>query len=178
MAALALLALAACGSDGKGGAGGSGAGGAGAGGPEPTVPAGNDGTQVATTEPGLRAFTRDGLYTSWVHEPARHASAGPHATVQIYFNDKYLGARRAGSYPMPVGAMAVKEIYDDAGKRVGFAVAIKTAAGEGAPTWTWWEALGDPPASGVYGIAASVCEGCHKGASARDRSLIETVPGP
>ena len=150
---------------------------AGTGGGEPSAPAGNDGSLVATSEPGLRAFARDGLYASWVHEPARHPSAGPHSIVQVFFNDKYLGARRAGSYPMPVGAMAVKEIFDDAGKRAGVAVAVKTAAGDGAQTWTWWEALGDPPGAGVYGVAASLCEGCHKG-SGRDRSLSETVPAP
>lgn len=141
-----------------------------------TVPVGNGGETLTVTEPAVRAFARERRHASWTREPVTHASAGPHAVVQIYFNDLYLAARRADAYPMSPGAMAVKEIFDDRGERAGFAVAIKTAAGEGAGTWTWWEALGDPLGAGVYGVAAPLCEGCHASAASRDRSMIDRVP--
>jgi hypothetical protein len=172
MIVMAVTVLVGCGDSGAGGNAGSGGGAGG----DLMVPVGNDGSMLTASEAGVRAFAAARRHADWVHEAAAHVSAGPHNSVQIYFNDKYLAARRAGTYPMPVGAMAVKEIFDSSAKHIGNALAVKIAAGEGAQTWLWWEALGMPAATGIYGVAAPTCENCHKGAAARDRSLIEMLP--
>ena len=132
-----------------------------------------EGVLVEPTREGLQAFVRAGRHQGWAHEPAPHPSTGPHADVQMFFNAAYREARRAERYPMPAGAMGVKALFSGSTPS-GYAVAVKVAEGDGPQTWLWWEATGDL-SGGFFGIAAGICEGCHRGSS-RDRSLVTMVP--
>jgi hypothetical protein len=137
---------------------------------------GNGPTVIAATKEGITAFLQTQEHQGWVKEPAPHESSGPHGRVRSYFNDKYRLARMSGTYPMPVGATSVKELYD--GEALdGWAVGIKTKAGVGADTWTWWEGFqGSLPDVKYFGVANPTCEGCHVGAAAMDRSLTPSLP--
>ena len=139
------------------------------------VPVGNDGTAIAATKDGITAYILVGDYTIWGKEPGvRDAIRSHGGRARSYFNDKYLRARRSETYPMELGATAVKELYD--GDRVyGYAVAVKTQRGAGAETWTWYETTGLPDVK-YFGVANPTCEGCHAGDQGRDRSLAPTVP--
>lgn len=158
-----LLPLAGCGSD------------TGADPSATAVPVGNDGKTVAATKDGITAYVQAGDYKAWEKEPAvRDAIRSHGGSARSYFNGKYLDARRQNRYPMALGAMAVKELYDG-GNVYGYAVAIKTRSGEGADTWTWYETTGLPDVK-YFGVANPTCEGCHSGDGGRDRSLAPTIP--
>lgn len=126
----------------------------------------------------LQTLVRNKDYALWSAEPAIHGPTlnSPHGRVRIYFNDAYLAARRTSTFPMPVDAMSVKELYSSSDELAGYTVSVKVAEGSGADTWLWWEAALPDLEGGWYGIAEPVCERCHSAAAARDRSLIETVP--
>ncbi len=129
----------------------------------------------ARTGAGVAAFLEGGAWQAWTKETAAHASLGPHGQVQTWFGPRYVEARRAETTPMPVGAMAIKVLYD--GDTLdGYAVAIKTSTGAAASTWTWYEAFVPKLTEPLYfGVAVPTCENCH-GGSARDRSLTATLP--
>lgn len=162
-AALLGLCLAACGSD-------TGAD------PEATaVPVGDDGKTLTASKDGITAYLNSGDYRAWGKEPdVRDAVRAHGGRARSYFNAKYLQARRTGSYPMAVGAMSVKELYRDSSV-YGYAVGVKTRAGSGAETWTWYETTGLPEVK-YFGVANPTCEGCHGADGGRDRSLATTIP--
>lgn len=160
---LASLALGGCGSD------------SGADAAAVAVPVGDDGKVITTTKDGITAFITAGDYLAWAKEPAIRDAVRAHGgRARSYFNSKYLQARRTSTYPMPLGAMAIKELYDGA-MVFGYTVGVKTRAGEGAQTWTWYETSGLPNVQ-YFGVGNPTCEGCHGSAAARDRSLTAMVP--
>ena len=121
--AVLVAATAACGASDTGGASTATA-----------IEVGNDGeTADVSTAVGTAELVFSQQHRAWRAEPAVHRSTGPHGDVRVYYNDKYADAWTAGAFPMPVGAMSVKEIYD--GDEVdGYAAAIKTSEGSGAGT--------------------------------------------
>ena len=158
---LASVALGGCGSDAETEAA--------------AVAVGDDGKVIVATKDGITAFIIAGDYLAWTKEPAVRAAARAHGgRARSYFNSKYLQARRTSTYPMPPGAMAIKELYDGA-TVFGYTVGVKTRAGEGARTWTWYETSGLPYVQD-FGVGDPICEGCHGGAADRDRSLTAAVP--
>ena len=76
----------------------------------------------------------------------------------------------AGSGEYPVGAAAVKELYDGDGKISGHAVSLRVAAGAGDERWFWFERTGagdgGVPAIGLGDVnnPRTICVGCHSGA--------------
>jgi hypothetical protein len=139
------------------------------------IPVGDDGRSIAATKDGITAYIMTGDYLSWAKEPAIRDAVRAHGTkARSSFNAKYLQARRSNTYPMVVGAMSVKELYNDT-TVYGYAVSVKTQAGEGAQTWTWYETTGLPNVQ-YFGVANPTCEGCHSADSGRDRSLAPTIP--
>jgi hypothetical protein len=114
-----------------------------------------------------RAWLAAGHYQAWRCEPAPHPgrSPSPHGRNRICNND----ALRAGTGDFPVGAAAVKEIYD--GDRiVTYAIARKLTAGAGGDGWYWYEANPDKVYANSEG--AENCTGCHSGAP---RDFVFTV---
>ena len=62
-----------------------------------------------------------------------------------------------------VTVASVKELYGNAGKQVGSAVAVKIATGSDEGNgWYWWEG------SAGSGIGAKTCTGCHGAAGSDD----------
>lgn len=147
-------------------------------GPDPqavAVPVDEDGTTIVADKAGLTAYLQSGKYLKWERESAIHDSVRSHGgSVLTYFNNKYLLARRTGSYPMIIGAMAVKELYSGS-SLYGYALGVKTREGSGGDTWTWYETTGLPEVK-YFGVANPTCEGCHVSDGGRDRSLTPTVP--
>ena len=143
------------------------------------IPVGNDGsTADFSTGPASGRFVIDGLYESWRKEPMIHeSSTGAHPDVLVYYNDKYADAWLAQDFPMPLGAAAVKELYQGTDPD-GWALSVKTADGSGKDTWTWYEvtsATTDPNVYDFFGVAHPTCEGCHSGSS-KDYSLAPNIP--
>lgn len=139
------------------------------------VPVGDDGKIINTTKDGITAYLKSGDYLTWGKEPAIRDTVRAHGNqARSYFNSKYLLARRNDIYPMAIGAMAVKELYNGT-SLYGYSVGIKTRSGAGADTWTWYETTGLPTVQ-YYGIANPICEGCHSADNGNDRSLAPYIP--
>lgn len=119
----------------------------------------------------LPQWLAGGYYLSWRCEPARHSgrSPSPHGMNRVCNNDALAGAT-TGAFP--VGAAAVKEVYD--GDRItGYAVSRKVAA-TGNDAWYWYERVSDNLYANDQGVAG--CTGCHVQAT---RDFVFTiVPAP
>lgn len=108
-------------------------------------------------------------YAAWRAEPAAHAAGAesPHGYVRVYFNDAAAKSLEAGSAPLPVGSVIVKELYSaDLTTLVGHSVMQKTSA-----RWTWFEALNTEGRPSYHGEDLSVCTGCHSAAGNVDQVL-------
>lgn len=183
-------ALAACGSDTGTGSGGSGTTGDMGGSVSTSTSATSTGTDTTSSTstggmalpsdaqtppqggvPEMKAWLATGDYKKWHCEKAEHVAKdpSPHGVNFICSNDKLAGAGASG--PFPVGAAAVKELWDKIGGAViGYAVYVKTNADSANGTnWYWYE--DNPminPAGGVvadgYGTSGNpkdVCVACH-----------------
>lgn len=131
-----------------------------------TPPAGHD---------ALEGWLASGEYKRWHCEPALHdaRSPSPHGQNRICSNE-LLSMAGAGEYP--VGAAAVKELYGNGSKLVGYAVSRHASAGPSGGTWYWYERVpldSSAPHDGAgvvadgagdSGAARSICVGCHSGA--------------
>lgn len=108
------------------------------------------------------ALLEDGGYDSWSAEPAVHEARGssPHGNVRVFINEALEGSLEAGNDTHPVGAAAIKELYDEAGEElVGFAVEVKVTEGSTGDDWYWYmEAGGEVMAEGT---GVELCVGCH-----------------
>lgn len=108
----------------------------------------------------LDAWLAAGYYKDWHCEPTPHAARAPspHGTNRICSNDAIATATGTGAYP--VGAAAVKELYDEAGASVAKrAVYRKLADGTDGSNWYWFE--GDRATAAVDGAGVAACVGCH-----------------
>jgi hypothetical protein len=92
---------------------------------------------------------------------------GAHGRNRVCSNALLSGASAA---PYPVGAAAVKELFDSQDRQTGVAVAVKIAPGAGASTWYWYERIGGSTAAD--GVGAGVCAGCH-GTAPGDNIFIQ-----
>jgi len=113
----------------------------------------------------LMGWLVSGGHKGWVCESAVHRSAqGPNG-VRIYVNDLLAASLTSGDSEHPVGAMSVRELYeDDLLTPHGFAVAIKTRSGfEPADNWFWLEVFGLEADSQpiIAEHAAPGCMDCH-----------------
>ena len=107
----------------------------------------------------IQTWIAAGYYKSWHCEPAPHPArpGSGHGENRICNND-LLHADAASEGPFPIGAAAVKEIYN--GDRiVQYAVYRKVEAGTGGASWYWFEGLGDDIVAN--GTDDDTCTGCH-----------------
>jgi len=116
----------------------------------------------------MRAWLAAGHYQAWRCEAAAHAGRppSPHGGNRIC-NNAALAASSAGEFP--VGAAAVKEIFDG-GRITGYAVSRKLAAGDGGDRWYWYEGKADKVYANDQGVDG--CTGCHAQAG---RDYVFTV---
>jgi hypothetical protein len=144
----------------------------------------------------VEAWLATGEYKSWHCEAAVHASRSPsvHNFNRICSND-VVSANAAGTGNWPMGAAAVKELYQAVTDTtpVGYAVYLKTQADSaGGASWYWYERV---PQTGIQsgaphdmttgvvadgmgdaGTANSICVGCHM-ASGSDMAHTPSVGG-
>jgi len=124
--------------------------------------------ELDTSEAGITAFVREGLYKEWLAEPSVHKTRAPHGSkVRVFFNGLVTESLRAGNAVHPVGSILVKELYEDDGTTIrGHALDVKISEGPGKDTWIFYEGFGPDYSNNYYGRAHSTCHGCHE--SGRD----------
>lgn len=117
-----------------------------------------------------RRWLEAGYYQGWHCEPAPHEPRppSPHGDNRICSNEALSTA--TGDGPFPVGAAAVKEVFDGAGAIRLFALYRKVADGTGGDTWYWYEGIGGDTAAN--GEGEDDCTSCHRRA---DRDFVFTV---
>ena len=111
-----------------------------------------------------------GHYLTWTCESAPHPRrlGSGHGPNRICSND--LLRDSTGDGPYPVGAAAVKEIYDSGGRIAVYAVYRKVTDGGGGDSWYWYEgSRGDTVANGE---GEDTCTDCH---NAAPRDFVYTV---
>ena len=111
-----------------------------------------------------------GHYLTWACEAEPHPPRGssPHHRNRICSNTALATSTGTGAYP--VGAAAVKEIFDASGSIAQYALYRKVLAGDGGDTWYWFEGIrGDVPFNGE---GESTCTDCH---SSAPRDFVFTV---
>jgi len=111
-----------------------------------------------------------GHYLGWHCEAAAHPArpGSGHGPNRICSNDALAGA--TGEGPYPVGAAAVKEVFDGAGTIRLYAVYRKIEPAAGGDSWYWFE--GDREGNFANGPGDATCTGCHGGAP---RDFVFTV---
>ena len=128
----------------------------------PVVSPGEVPIAVPTTDGELSQFLHAGSYRSFPGEPAVHPSTGPHGGgVRTYLNPSLQASLVGGSAQHPVGAAAVKELYDD-DALIGWAVLVKVQEdGPEDQRYYWFEELNNKVV--ISGRDKSVCTNCHSG---------------
>jgi hypothetical protein len=109
----------------------------------------------------LTEWLSAGHYRQWRSESRTHASQGPHfGKVRAYLNPVLFESLNAGNKDHPKGAIAVKELYGDGDKVLGWSVAIKTEAASAAgANWYWFEKFETRVVADAKGVL--LCRGCH-----------------
>lgn len=109
----------------------------------------------------LQDWLEAGQYRLWLGESKVHASQGPHfGKVRAYLNPALFDSLNSGKKDHPKGAVAVKELYGDGDKVLGWSVAIKTDATSAAgANWYWYEKFEARVVADGKGIL--LCRSCH-----------------
>jgi hypothetical protein len=113
----------------------------------------------------LMTWLEAGHYLGWHCEPDRHPArpGSGHGANRICSNDALVAS--LGEGPFPVGAAAVKEVFNSAGGIRLYAVYRKVRDGAGGASWYWYEGLDDDVIAN--GEDDGTCTGCH-GRAPRD----------
>lgn len=114
----------------------------------------------------LPVWIEAGHYNAWACEAEPHpprAGSG-HGPNRICSNDAMVAAADLeGAFP--VGAAAVKEVFESDGSIAAYAVYRKLTDGTGGDSWYWFEGTRDHNVAN--GPADDTCTGCH-GRAPRD----------
>jgi len=155
--------------------------------PNPDGQPGDAQTPPTTSGADVEAWLKKGQYESWTCETVEHPQlkVSPHGTNRVCANDLAVGFKGDGE--RPVGTAAVKELYDDDAKLVGYAVSVKIEAkSAGGDNWYWYERVPTASAAphnadgvvadglGSDGAAKSICVGCHAGAAVDEKHTVMT----
>lgn len=126
-------------------------------------PAGSSNEDVPTEDAALFAYLQAGRYREFAAESGVHPSAGPHGNgVRSFVNSILDRSLADGSPSHPVGAAAVKELYDSGSTLTGWAVEVKVADGAGGDGWYWYEVFSTTDGSRpISGVGNPICTGCH-----------------
>jgi hypothetical protein len=129
-----------------------------------------------STEAGMIAFSKGGTYKEWVNKDgAPKTTSAPHRSfVQNYFNKVAYDALVAGTKPLPVGSVIVKEMFSEIdGPVVGHAIMAKATEGVGIDTWVWFEGfVSDDYGNPYYGMDLDTCTGCHSSGTDYVRTAV------
>jgi hypothetical protein len=119
--------------------------------------------EVPTEDAALFAYLQAGRYRDFAAESGVHPSAGPHGNgVRSFVNAVLDRSLAEGNLSHPVGAAAVKELYDGGAALTGWAVEVKVADGAGGDGWYWYEVFSTTDGSRpISGVGNPICTGCH-----------------
>lgn len=128
-------------------------------------------TVVPMEGQALFAYLQSGAYQSFeARETESHPSRGPHSKfglpVRVFLDPTLDASLRDGQDVHPVGATAIKEMYDDEGTLEGWAVMVKHGAdSDGGAGWFWYETTDteDWTNTVAAGSGVPLCFGCHAG---------------
>lgn len=138
---------------------------------------GPDETQVPpiTGHADMQTWLKAGHYTKWNCQTGSQDAEppSPHGKQRICANS-IMSGHGDGEYP--VDASAVKELHDDGGVVVGYAVSRHVSAGMTGDNWYWYEVVPDssPAPHDANGVVADqigtmgtakgkdLCVGCHQ----------------
>lgn len=136
------------------------------------APASTAETPPPVESEALAAWLERGEYEPFTSERAVHASAGPHRFVKVFLNESLAASLGADDAVHPVGAAAIKELYDrPGGALTGWAVAIKTADNQVKEDWLWYERTKGSAAPSTNRNGQPICASCHE--AGRDYILTE-----
>lgn len=119
-------------------------------------------------------------YTAFPRFEGMAPAAGPHRTmVRVSLNQRAMGALQNGRLPantrFPDGSVVFKEVFNDAGMLMSYAVMYKASADARAGSgWLWADFS---PTGGVgYSIdnRGAMCTGCHLDAQGAQNDSVRT----
>jgi len=107
----------------------------------------------------LMTWLEAGHYLAWRCEDAAHPArpGSGHGPNRICSNTAL--SEFAGAGPYPIGAAAVKEVFNAEGQIRLYAVYRKMDAGTDGDSWYWYEGKGDNVIAN--GEGDGTCTGCH-----------------
>lgn len=129
--------------------------------PSPTP---SDSGEVPASRDALFAFLQSRAYTGFAAE-SLHPTAAPHMqSVRTFLNPLLEASLESGAPSHPVGAAAIKEMYDGDGTLRGWAAMVKVSESDGSDgsAWYWYEVFNVDTGSPVIdGVGNGTCTGCH-----------------
>jgi hypothetical protein len=149
--------------------------------------AGDAQTPPTTNAADVEAWLEKGAYKDWTCETVEHPQmkVSPHGANRVCVNDLAAAFSGDTDAERPQGSAAVKELFDDDSKLVGYAVSVKIAAkSQGGSGWYWYESVPKDSAAphdsrgvvadglGSAGTAKSICVGCHAAAGSDDTHSV------
>ncbi len=109
-----------------------------------------DTLDVPTDPQGLRAFLATGSFEAWPHQAAPHPSAAPHdPNAQVYMNPTLAPSVERRTPTHPPGSAAILVLSDEAGRPLGWAVAVKTEVSSRRGQGWYWYAVRAPADAGL-----------------------------
>ena len=120
---------------------------------------------VPTKATDLQKWLVAAHYKQWPHESKTHESDGPHGdAVKTFVSPSLVASLGANATAHSRGAAAVKELYDKAGKHMGWAVSVKVAADSASGNgWYWYEVFStvEGAKAPYQGVGVKLCRECH-----------------
>jgi cytochrome c553 len=111
----------------------------------------------------LFGWLKAGNYLNWYHDGEIHQSAGPHNMVRTFYNQILEDSMKAGNKTHPMGAMAVKELYQG-DKLIGWSSIAKIKdTGDQPSQWYFYQTqdITDPTKYDTAEPGAAACTVCH-----------------
>ena len=122
--------------------------------------------QTKPTAPELWNWLADQNFAErWRHVPGepegKYRGGPPHgAVLQTFVNDLAFEALRSGRFPLPAGAVIVKENYTADGRLANLAV-MRKVEGYNPEGGDWFWAEYSPDGRVLFEGKAALCIGCH-----------------
>jgi len=154
--------------------------------PNPQGTPGDAQNPPTTNGADVEAWLAQGAYKAWACETVAHPQmkVSPHGKNRICSNAKTSTFAGGVADERPMGSAAVKELYDDSDKLVGYAVYAKVKpTSNGGASWYWYERVPTTSAApntagivadglGSEGRALGICVGCHAGAGSNEDHIV------
>ena len=115
-----------------------------------------------TSTPSLEAWFAQGCYEAWDAESGVLPATMSDGQAQIFVNPTLRDSLEAHATTHPLGAAAVRVIYEaDAQTVWGYALSLKTTH-DGDQRWFWYERFVNAETPKTASFDANGCTGCHE----------------